>query len=77
MKRQQINIITTPPTTTIKKYSEQLPLIPRSGGEDRDLSNREESIRTKIIVKSSEEPSSKPINIAIVTEDKHTKIQTI
>ena len=56
------------------RISEQLRIIPRLGGEERDRPDPQVSIRMKIIVIPSEEPRSNPSNIASVPEDERTKI---
>ena len=58
---------------TIKKYSQQIPVIPILCREVRYCMDPQESIQTKTTVNPSEEPTSKPINITSVSEYKHAK----
>ena len=55
------------------RNSEQLPVSPISAGEDRDCLDSQVSIQTKMRVKPSEEPISKPSNIVSMPEDQRAK----
>ena len=69
---------TTRPTQPISQHywsrnSEQLPVSPRSVGEDRDVPYPQVSIRTKMRANPSKEPISRPRKIASVPGNKLTK----
>ena len=57
----------------INKYSEQLPVSPRLGGEDRYYPDPQVINQTKIRVKPSKELSLNPSKTTSAPEDKHAK----